>query len=30
MEVIRVTLERLGHVLWCVASDVAQLGSAQS
>lgn len=24
------TPERLGHILWCVASDVAQLGSAQT
>lgn len=30
MEVIRVTSERLGHILWCVTSDIAQLSSAQS
>ena len=29
MEVIRVTSERLGHILWCVTSDIAQLSSAQ-
>ena len=30
MEVIRVTSERLGHILWSVASDIAQLSTAQS